>query len=51
MNDRGYYEGFGGAYIPEILNATFAELVDAFGAARRDPAFWQEYERLMSTYS
>ncbi len=51
MNDRGYYEGFGGAYIPEILNATFDELVDAFGAARRDPAFWQEYERLMSTYS
>ncbi|MHC1744792.1 MAG: tryptophan synthase subunit beta [Syntrophobacteraceae bacterium] len=51
MNDRGYYEGFGGAYIPEILNATFDELVEAFLAARSDPAFWQEYESLMSTYS
>lgn len=51
MNERGYYEGFGGAFIPEILNATFEELVDAFRAARNDPAFWQEYESLMGTYS
>lgn len=51
MNERGYYEGFGGAFIPEILNATFDELADAFKAARSDPAFWREYESLMSTYS
>ena len=51
MNDRGYYEGFGGAYIPEILTATFDELLDAFRDAKRDPSFWEEYARLMSTYS
>ena len=47
----GYYLGFGGAYVPEILHATFEELNLAFQAARSDPTFWAEYEELMSTYS
>jgi tryptophan synthase beta chain len=51
MRDRGYYGEFGGAYIPEILVATFDELADAFAAAQADPAFWAEYVDLMSTYS
>ncbi len=51
MNERGYYGEFGGAFIPEILVTTFAQLVDAFRAARNDPSFWEEYVRLMSTYS
>ncbi|MBW2345606.1 MAG: tryptophan synthase subunit beta [Deltaproteobacteria bacterium] len=51
MNSRGYYEGFGGAFIPEILTSTFEELVDAFENARRDPGFWNEYLNVMSTYS
>jgi len=51
MIDRGYYAGFGGAYLPEILVATFDELVETFQRAKGDPAFWQEYADLMSTYS
>lgn len=51
MIDRGYYAGFGGAYLPEILVATFDELIDAFHKAKADPAFWQEYVDIMSTYS
>ncbi len=51
MINRGYYEGFGGAYIPEILVATFDELVDAFQKAKNDPHFWQEYTSLMSSFS
>lgn len=47
----GYFSGFGGAFIPEILVATFEELTRAFEDARRDPEFFREYERLMSTYS
>jgi tryptophan synthase beta chain len=47
----GYFQGFGGAYVPEILHATFEELTLAFQAARSDPSFWAEYEELMSTYS
>ncbi len=51
MNERGYYQGFGGAFLPEILVATFDDLIDAFNAAKSDPAFWREYADLMSTYS
>ncbi len=51
MIDRKYYGQFGGAYIPEILVATFGQLVKAFQEAKSDPKFWQEYMDIMSTYS
>ena len=51
MQSRGYYEGFGGAYLPEILVATFEELETFFESAKADPGFWQEYTHIMSTYS
>ncbi len=51
MKNRGYYGEFGGAFIPEILVATFDELVEAFEKAKDDPGFWKEYVELMSTYS
>lgn len=51
MDDRGYYKEFGGAYLPEILVATFDELVEIFREAKSDPGFWQEYVDVMSTYS
>lgn len=51
MRNRGYYSEFGGAYIPEILVATFDELEDAFDDARADPAFWKGYKSLMESYS
>ena len=51
MDNRGYYAGFGGAFLPEILVATFDELERTFREARNDPAFWREYEEVMSTYS
>ncbi len=49
--ENGYYRGFGGAFIPEILHATFEQLVTAFEAARSDPTFWPEYVELMGQYS
>jgi tryptophan synthase beta chain len=49
--ENGYFHGFGGAFIPEILHATFEELNQAFEAARSDESFWREYVELMSTYS
>ena len=51
MRNRGYYSGFGGAYVPEILVATFDELVEHFDRAKADPDFWNAYERLMASYS
>ena len=47
----GYFGNFGGSFIPEILNATFEELRAAYTEARNDPAFWETYKRIMSTYS
>jgi tryptophan synthase beta chain len=51
MAERGYYGQFGGAFIPEILVATFAEVESHFEAAKADPSFWREYKSLMSSYS
>ena len=51
MDEQGMINGFGGAFIPEILRVTFEELEDAFRAARNDPAFWREYKDLTANYS
>lgn len=51
MHNRGYYDGFGGAFLPEILTATFDELEATFEAAKTNPDFWPQYEKVMSTYS
>ncbi len=51
MNDNGFFGQWGGAYIPEILHQTFAELTTALRQAQADPKFWQEYLHLMATYS
>jgi tryptophan synthase beta chain len=51
MDRPGYYGSFGGAFLPEVLSATFEELREAFDAAKADPDFWGEYVQLMSTYS
>jgi tryptophan synthase beta chain len=51
MNERGYYSDFGGAFIPEVLTRTFDELIECFERAKADPAFYREYEALMSSYS
>ncbi|MCP4788861.1 MAG: tryptophan synthase subunit beta [Gammaproteobacteria bacterium] len=51
MKNRGYFNQFGGAFIPEILVPTFDQLEAAYLEAKADPLFWQEYVDLMSTYS
>ena len=48
---KGWYGNWGGAFIPEVLHATFTELNRAYENARRDPAFWQEYVDFMGNYS
>jgi tryptophan synthase beta chain len=50
MKNRGYYGDFGGAFLPEILVATFDELEAQFEAIKQDPKFWDTYVQLMSTY-
>jgi tryptophan synthase beta chain len=47
----GYYSEFGGAFLPEILVATFEELTRAYEEARADPSFFREYQQLMGSFS
>ncbi|MBL4903925.1 MAG: tryptophan synthase subunit beta [Desulfocapsa sp.] len=51
MDENGFFGNWGGAYIPEVLHQTFEELKEEYTRCRNDPAFWQEYLTLMSTYS
>ena len=51
MKDRGYFGSFGGAFLPEVLVATFEELDIHFQEVRRDEQFWRAYEDLMGSYS
>ena len=50
-SENGYFGDFGGAFVPEVLQATFDELRAAFGQARRDPSFWRAYVDLMANYA
>ncbi len=51
MENRGYYGDFGGAFLPEILVATFDDLENHFEKIKSDKGFWNEYKDLMSSYS
>ena len=48
---KGYYGQWGGAFIPEVLQKNFVDLLRAYQEARADKSFWQEYVALMSNYS
>jgi len=47
---EGFYGEYGGAYIPEILHETLAELSLAFETARQDPAFIDTLAGLLKNY-
>ena len=51
MDANGFFGNWGGAYIPEVLYQTFQDLKIEYAKCRKDPAFWDEYIHLMSTYS
>ena len=51
MSTKKYFGNWGGSFIPEALHETFRQLDIAYRQIRNDPAFWEEYMSLMSTYS
>lgn len=51
MSKKSYHGNWGGVFIPEVLYETFQKLEKIFREAKNDPAFWQEYLSIMSTYS
>jgi tryptophan synthase beta subunit len=47
---RGYFGEYGGRFVPETLVAPIEELTAGYLAARDDPAFAEELERLLTHY-
>ena len=50
-DSHGYFEQFGGKFVPETLMPALDELEAAYGEARRDPSFWAEFDSLSHDYS
>ena len=48
---RGRFGEFGGRYVPETLMHPVEELEQAYEAARRDPAFQAELDRLLRDFA
>ena len=48
---NGRFGVFGGRYVPETLMPCLLELEECYEAARIDPAFHAEFDRLLRTYS
>src|SRR5688572_23803862 len=49
-DERGYFGEFGGRFVPETLMPALDELTAAYQEVASDPAFQQEFKRLLSTY-
>ena len=47
---RGYFGAFGGRFVPETLVAPIEELTAGYFAARQDPGFRDELDRLLAHY-
>jgi tryptophan synthase beta chain len=47
---RGYFGAYGGRFVPETLVAPIEELTEGYLAARTDPAFLAEFDRLLKDY-
>ncbi|MFA6991854.1 MAG: tryptophan synthase subunit beta [Candidatus Gracilibacteria bacterium] len=51
LNRSGHFGQYGGKYIPELLIPIMEELEEGFYAAKKDPEFKKELNKLYSTYS
>ena len=50
-DSRGYFEQFGGKFVPETLMPALDELEAAYAEAKRDSSFWAEFDSLSRDYS
>lgn len=50
-DSRGYFDQFGGKFVPETLMPALDELKTAYEEAKRDPSFWAEFDSLSHDYS
>ena len=50
-DEHGHFGPYGGRFVPEALVAALDELADAYDAAKADPLFAAELDRLLHTYT
>ena len=50
-DSTGHFGPYGGRFVPEILMSPLEELENAYLAARQDPAFQAELDRLLKDYA
>ena len=50
IDENGYYGEFGGAFVPEILQANITELKKNFRLYKEDPGFCAELDQLLKDY-
>ena len=50
-DSRGYFDQFGGRFVPETLIPALDELEAAYQDAKHDPSFWAEFNSLCHDYS
>ncbi len=48
---EGYYEGFGGRFVPETLMGALGELEESYGKLKESPEFREELGRLLRHYA
>ncbi|MCS6957977.1 MAG: tryptophan synthase subunit beta [Aquificaceae bacterium] len=50
-DDRGYFEEFGGRFIPETLMYALEELEDAYLRVKEDTNFWEELDYYLKNFA
>jgi tryptophan synthase beta chain len=50
-DERGYFGGYGGRFVPETLIPALDELTAAYGQVQREPTFWRELGKLSRDYA
>ena len=50
-NKKGYFGGFGGCFVPEVLIPALKELSKAYGDARKDKKFIKDFNYLLHHYA
>lgn len=50
-DSQGYFELFGGRFVPETLIPALDDLNAAYGEAKNDPSFWSEFDSLAHDYA
>ncbi|MCS7278195.1 MAG: tryptophan synthase subunit beta [Aquificaceae bacterium] len=50
-DDRGYFEEFGGRFVPETLMYALEELEDAYSRVKEDTNFWEELDYYLKNFA